>query len=915
MTAALRGTGTTPPANEHTEGPSSSGLRRLRPALRVPALPSRLIGREREIAELASRLAQGGLVTLVGPPGVGKTRLCQELRDRAVVESADVIMCDLVEASGVVDLATTVARALDIDAGRVDTDDLVRRVAEGLRSNEGALLVLDNFEHLAEEASRVVGEWAREGRPMLVTSRHRLGLEGEACVELAPLNVSAGQADGEADAVKLFLDRFAQSHPAYAITPRDLAAVGRAVAELDGLPLAIELCAASATPPLEQGLAVHLEEAKTSLAESIEASWYLLTHEEKELLCHASVFRGGFEIGALAAVVGNVGAERVGTLAERLIAKSLLTRAGDGRLGMLAAIRDFACDRLRDSGGEADAFLRHAEHFADLGRSLSRADAGPEAESARRKLLVDADNFTVTHRRGTSATALLPAALVVEAALAIAAGTRSGAPLARALSSVDAALHLDEGLDSILQARALLARGRLLEQMGRPAEALGSIKLAGDLAASSRDPELVARALEAKGRAWLALGSPRDAREALTQAASAYLELGMRGHEARARLAIGDTWFFVDDLARAEDVYRSALESAQSSADRSVEGMATSRLAIVEMELGRSESALARYHDAIAIQKRLGDRVAEASASTYLAILEHDLGMVDEARARLETLVVVTRELGSRKQHGIASLYLGSLLVEVGDHAEAEAALETADRVLGEIAAVSAQAYARGWRAALAARAGDIEAATQALELARGHFRARREQSFYASAVELLAGHLDLARAAAAEGDKLACAAHRAAARRRLVLAPSGERAQTDVRLARRLLESALGVAPAPANAEPRPSASSSGALIVEPSGAWFRTPGGSLVDLSRRAPLRKLLAMLLAARLGAPGRPVATLDLMRGVWTDTRELAVLQNRLRVAIATLRKLGLASSLFTRGGGYVLDPRREVLAAE
>jgi tetratricopeptide (TPR) repeat protein len=451
--------------------------------------------------------------------------------------------------------------------------------------------------------------------------------------------------------------------------------------------------------------------------------------------------------------------------------------------------------------------------------------------------------------------------------------------------------------------------------MGRPAESLGSVRLASDIAASLSDGELVARAAEAKGKALLALGSWREARDALELATRAFDELGMRGHAARTEVAVGDTWFFVDDLERATTVYGRAREVAAGAGDHSVLGAATSRLAIVEMELGHADAALARYHAAIDLQRSVGDRAAEASASTYLAILEHDLGMLDVARARLETLVVVTRELGGKKTHGIASLYLGTVLLEVGELADATAALEIADRSLGETAAVSAQAYARGWRSVALARAGDVDGAGQMLELARGYFRARKEQSFYASALELLAGHLDLARAADASDDPLAAAAHHASAKRRLALAPSPERAQSDVRIARRLLEAALGVTPSPRAAGERLPAAAGGPVIVEQSGAWFRAPGGSLVDLSRRAPLRKLLSTLLVARLEEPGKPVPTTDLMRAVWTDTRELPVLQNRLRVAIATLRKLGLSSTLFTKGGGYVLDPRREVLAAD
>jgi hypothetical protein len=179
----------------------------------------------------------------------------------------------------------------------------------------------------------------------------------------------------------------------------------------------------------------------------------------------------------------------------------------------------------------------------------------------------------------------------------------------------------------------------------------------------------------------------------------------------------------------------------------------------------------------------------------------------------------------------------------------------------------------------------------------------------------LFAGHVDLAAAQRAEleGDAVAAAAHRASAIRRLESAPPPERMQSDVRIAHRLLERALGVQqPRPAAFIPRPATER--ALVIERTGAWFRPPNGESVDISRRQPLRHLLSMLLKERLDRPGRVVSGTDLMHGAWGSTETEPVLQNRLRVGIATLRKLGLATHLFTRSGGYLLDPDWVVLPA-
>ncbi len=883
------------------------------------ALPesTRLLGREEDLRALVEALRAGGLVTLVGPPGVGKTRLARELALRDLPDFAEITCCDLVEAGSPMDLCAVVARSLDADLSRAATvGEAAALLEEAIRAREGALLCLDNFEHLVDSCLDLVVRWAAAATSLLVTSRHRLGLDQERCLELRPLPVGEVGAGASSPAVGLFLDRLALRHSSFVATDADLALVGRAVAELDGLPLAIELCAARVALPLTENLAAELEEARTSLADTIDSSMALLTQDERDVLAYASVLRGGFDEAAVAALVGEEDAGFARRTLERLAAKSLVVEERDGRFTMLTSIRELAAERLAEAEATSEALSRHGSYFSELARALARQDAGPGAASARRRIAEESANLLAVHRRALDpgSARAVRAEAGLEAALALLPASSGGGSVAHGLSLVDAAFRAcGDDLAPNLEARTLLGRARALEATGRAAEALGSVKLAREVAAALGDPELDARALEAKGRALLALGSWAEAREALEAAEAAYEALGLEGHAARAALGAGDTWFYVDDLAAAEERYARAMQVAQHSGDQPVLGTAMSRRAMVEMELGRAEVAHARFHAAIEIQRELGDRAAEASAATYLAILEHDLGQLDVARARLETVVLVTRELGARKAHGLAALYLGAVLVELREAREAAVVLETADRALGDVGAVSAQAYARGWRAALLARSGDLESAAQLLELARGHFRARREQSFYASAIELLAGHLDLARAAACEGDPLAASAHRSSARRRLERAP--EAAQSDVRIARRLLEAALGVA---ALVRPRPDRLAPGSedvLIVERTGAWFRAPRGAPVDVARRTPLRTLLGALLTARLERPGRPVATTELMRLAWSDTKDLPVLQNRLRVAIATLRKLGLASSLFTQAGGYLLDPKREVLAAD
>ncbi|MEV0664806.1 ATP-binding protein [Actinomadura luteofluorescens] len=332
---------------------------------RVAGLPSSgttFVGRGAERAALLAALEEARLVTLLGPGGVGKTRLAAAVAgDAAALFPSGGAFVDLVPVRA--GFATrAVATALGVTEG--SHQPLEEAVAARLGSGR-SLLVLDNCEHLIDEAAALAGHVlaACPGTRVLVTSRERLGVPGERCVPVAPLALGS-------DAERLFRDRALAADPRFVAEPE---VVAELCARLDGMPLTIELAAARAASLGATGLLAALEDALRLLSggrggqerhRSLDAvlSWShdLLADEERALFRRLGVFAGAFDIDAAASVGGEaaaaVGGDRAGVadLLGRLVDKSLVVhvRGRVSRWRLLETVRAFALARLSDAGEE-----------------------------------------------------------------------------------------------------------------------------------------------------------------------------------------------------------------------------------------------------------------------------------------------------------------------------------------------------------------------------------------------------------------------------------------------------------------------------------------------------------------------------------------------------------------------------------
>ncbi len=341
----------------------------------LPALPAQLtsfVGRAAELRQVVELLGRSRLVTLTGPGGTGKTRLAIEV---TAAGAGPVAFVELAPHEGGVVHAVLGALGLR-ESSRGGPQDPVERLIGALR-DRSTLLVLDNCEHVVDEAARLTARLlaACPGLRVLATSREPLGITGE---QLAPVprlavpppGTSAGQA-GEFAAIRLFADRAAASDPAFVLDETTIGDVQHICAALDGLPLALELAAARVRALPAGEIAARLDDRFRLLARGsrtaearhrslrgvVEWSWDLLDDEERELARRLTVFAGGATAAAAAEVCG----ADVDLLPE-LAGKSLVEAAG-GRFRMLETIRAFGAEKLAEAGETERVHRAHAEHF------------------------------------------------------------------------------------------------------------------------------------------------------------------------------------------------------------------------------------------------------------------------------------------------------------------------------------------------------------------------------------------------------------------------------------------------------------------------------------------------------------------------------------------------------------------------
>ena len=675
-----------------------------RSAMALSNLPSAnqasFIGRERELTELSAwfRDPDTQLVTLLGPGGMGKTRLAVQLARQLVQDRpGGCWFAELSECRTAADVAHAVARALH--GSLPENEPPVQAVAHMLEYRAPLLLVLDNFEQAVSSAQETVGVWRQAARHVqfLVTSRAALELEGERTYELGPLaapphaSVVTSDSLEQFASVQLFLERAREAQPNLRLDAHGLQSVGEICRDLEGIPLAIELAAARTkvlTPEeLSQRLDQKFELLRSSrrdiaprqqtLWSAIEWSVDLLCDWERHAFFQVCAFRGGFDWEAAEAVVDLSAFPQAATTVDAIQSlrdKSLLTRQDTPfgtRFGLYQSIREYGERRAESEFAfdQQQALQRRmADHFVTWAEAKNAQVFTAAGGDALFRLELEMENLFAVQDRALAtgdATGAARAILAVARALAV------RGPVDQRLPRLQRSLTALGNGPSPLAAALLTAASEAGQTAGEWDQATAWASQA--VALASEHPELLAAALRQQGEMSRQRGENGDALQSFSAAERLCRQTNDRHGLACSLASLG---FVVWQQGDADSALRLLTEADQitRSTGAFLDGITVARRrGHILAQQGETFAALRCYAEAEAAARELKDsrsiRLAIGDRGNVLAT-QGDFAGASDCYQQAENLA---RRLGDKR--GIA-MTLGNRGVLFADRGEPQAALE-----------------------------------------------------------------------------------------------------------------------------------------------------------------------------------------------------------------------------------------------
>ncbi len=616
-----------------------------------PTPPTRFVGRRRDVEVACGLLAEPEVrvVSLVGPPGVGKTRLMLEVARETAGAFDGVAFASLADVREAAGVTSAVLAALGLD--EVGAVSLLSS-AKAHIGDRTMLLLLDNFEHVIDAAADVAELVARcPNLRVLATSRRPLSIRAEHCLEVRPLALPTPDAAADevlrADSVELLVDRLRAVNAAPADELSSAPVLAEICRALDGLPLALELVStrARSLPLTDVRHALHrrlrmlsggdrdLPERQRTMFHALAWSYDLLDETAAAVLRRLSVFVGGADVAAVAAVTVDLQPDEAGLLdvLDELVSHSLLTtdrHADAARFGMLEVIHGFAADLLAAAGGDAEARRRHAEHYLAVAEAAAPHFSRRDQLSWLDRVHLDSANLTAAARWAISA-GEPDIALRLCSALRFLWYVRG--PLTEGRALFEEALAMPNA-PRRLSARAFVEAAALARHQTDYARATALVQKALALADAEDDEDLRAYAQLQRGFVAHLCGDYPTAREALDASLRRRQETGDEFGVALASHHLGLVAYYGDgDLGLAWQMQCRCLALLRRLDNR--RHLATVLIAMAELARARAE--LDHAQDLLVEGLRYVDELRDVPLLVYAlhhaAAIAHDSGHVGRA--------------------------------------------------------------------------------------------------------------------------------------------------------------------------------------------------------------------------------------------------------------------------------------------
>jgi predicted ATPase/Tfp pilus assembly protein PilF len=651
--------------------------------LQLPVFASGFVGRQAELQMVLAQLESHSLVTIVGPGGMGKTRLAvQALSETAYAFADGVAFIELAPINTPDLLIAALAQHLGLDLKKANDPG---RWLLAYLADKSLLLVLDNFEQLLDSVAFISAIRAQAPHvKLLITSRERLGVPGEVVVELRGLPVSQLQTtptETEA-AERLFVQVARAARPTFKPSDEDLGHIRRICALADGMPLAIELAAAWVTllpvgfiaDQVQQNLdwlttsAGLTHSPQKSVRAVFDYFWNLLSTREQQYLRQLSVFRGGFERDMAQQVAG-----ASLFFLSALVDRAFLSRSSTGRYQLHELLLQYASEQLRKRPDEAhEAQHRHAQAMLALAKSGDAKALKPNQPEWHARLEPELPNLRA---------ALDWASQVGEQELTLQLVThlekfwdRRGL-FAEACRWIQTALDLPNPALPRTQMKALHMTGRFNEYMGNFDVARKHLTAAIGLADKLGDGVAKSLALSGLcvvnfreghfetgtelGRQAVMLAKAEDDKPAIAFSMRCYaIAFGARGNKAEAI-----------------ELMKQSLAIARDLNDLNSIAASLNGIGIDLAALGQHELALQYLEEAMAASQQQGDRDKVAINLLNLGWVSHLRGDQHTAIAYNRQALSIFQEIGGQETAalvwlnlGDAELDLGSALSDVAHH-------------------------------------------------------------------------------------------------------------------------------------------------------------------------------------------------------------------------------------------------------